>query len=78
VNDKFQRTHRESNMRHTDLKRNVSVPQPTVPPSAQTKRADKIYYSIHRYRSTARKQLGHADLNYILFYKCLQLIHNRE
>lgn len=58
-------------MRPTDLKRSVSVPQPTAPPSAQTKRADKN-------RSTSRKHLGHADLNYILFYECLQLIHNRE
>jgi hypothetical protein len=65
-------------MRPTDLKRSVSVPQPTAPPRAQTKRADKIYYGIHRYRSTARKQLGHADLNYILFYEWLQLIYNRE
>jgi hypothetical protein len=55
-------------MRPTDLKRIVSVPQPTVPPRAKTKRTDKIYYRIHRYRSTARKQLGHTDLHYILFY----------
>lgn len=41
-------------MRPTDLKRSVSVSQPTAPPNALTKRADKIYYRIHRYRTTAR------------------------
>jgi hypothetical protein len=54
-------------MRTTHLKRSVSVPEPTAPPRAQTKPTDKIYYRIRRYRSTARKQLGHAYLNYILF-----------
>jgi hypothetical protein len=49
-------------MRPTDLKCSVSVPEPTAPPRAQTKLTDKIHYRLHRYRSTARKQVGHADL----------------
>jgi hypothetical protein len=65
-------------MRPTDLKCSVSVPEPTAPPRAQTKPTDKIYYRLHRYRSTARKQVGHADLYYSLFYECMHLIHNRE